>query len=278
MTLRELQAEVSALGFDGTVECDALFMTSANRAQGLIFNECCVTADATILAVHPPISKHVDVLIHRGGYDDALPVSGRAYSMYATGSGRIIVSGAGGERIVDFSGEKLHLRGFLSGDGTLTFTGESGYVISSLNVYGEIFGTEEGDIPDGGALRFYDVRSKIEDFVSFAGPVRDANGSIISNVRLEDGRLVINGEHEGLINIRYRRSPRPISGGLDSKVDIPREYESYLAILTASFIFLDYDEEKAKYYMELYREFRSQRRDAPYTGGTAEYRDVNGWA
>lgn len=280
MTLRELQTEVSALGFDSTVECDALFITSANRALGIIFDERCVTGDVRILAVCPPVLKHIDAFVHQGGEVDALPVSGRAYSMCLSGTGVVTIEANGEVRTESFNGKSVHMRGFINGDGKIIFSGDSGFTVSSFNVYGEIFGSSESDIPDGSELHFYDVSAMVDDFVSFVSPARDSKGNIIKNATLSDGKLIIRGEYNGAVHLTYRRSPARISSVLDTKIDVPREDEARLSILTAAFLWLDDDGEKARYYMQLYREFGESRKEiAPTTyGGTAKYVDVNGWA
>lgn len=278
MTLRELQTEVSALGFDSTVDCDALFITSANRALDLIYDECCITGDVSILTVRPPVLKHIDALVHIGGAVDALPISGRAYSMYVSGDGLITVETGGESHSASFSGKNVLVRGFINGNGVMTFSGDSGYSVTSLYIYGEIFGDKESDIPDGTDLHFYDVREYVNDFVSFVSPARDHKGNIIKNATLSDGKLIIRGEYNGAVHLTYRRSPKRVTGDLDSTIDVPRDEEARLSILTAAFLWLDDDEEKAKYYMQLYREFRTKHRDVSVGSGTAEYVNENRWA
>ncbi len=279
MTLRELQTEVSALGFDSTVECDAPFLAAANRALRLIYDERCVSGEVRILAVCPPVLKHIDSYVHMSGTIDALPISGRAYSMYVTGAGQITVTTDVCTHTRSFDGKEILIKGFINGVGTMTFSG-GGFTVTSLNVYGEIFGTDMEDIPDSSELHFYDVRDRVDNFVSFLSPARNSEGKIIKNATLSDGKLIIHGEYNGEIHLTYRRSPERISDALDREIDVPRELMAHLAILTAAFLWLDDDEEKARYYMELYREF-TEKRAIPReltVSKAGEYVNANGWA
>lgn len=279
MTLRELQNDVAALGFASLTDYGISLLSSANRALRLIFSESRITATARILAMNPPVIRYIKSAVHIGGCTETLPLEGRAYSLIANGLGTVTVRDKTGVRTYELTGGKKRLYGFTEGAAEIRFEGEYGFAVSSFYMYGEIFGDSEADIPDGTDRHFYDVRRSISDFAAFSGPARTEDGRILNNVMLSDGKLIIKGESNQAIFIEYKRTPRKITGANDDEIiDIPSELEGLLPLLTAAFMWLDDDEEKAQYYMQLYREFKSRIPDPGRPGGSDDYIDTNRWA
>ena len=79
--------------------------------------------------------------------------------------------------------------------------------------------------------------------------------------------------------LKYRCKPLfDIDTELDGELDIDPECEHLLALLSASYIWLDDDAEKAQYYMSLYREGMASLKLYSTRCVNAEYEDVTGWA
>ena len=65
---------------------------------------------------------------------------------------------------------------------------------------------------------------------------------------------------------------------MDSEVDIPREIEHLVPLLTAAYVWLDDDEEKASYYMAIYRENLASLKLYSTSCKNNSYVDLTGWA
>ena len=82
----------------------------------------------------------------------------------------------------------------------------------------------------------------------------------------------------GTVTLRYKPYPKKISKNeSDSPIDIPRELESLLPLLCASYVWLDDNPERSQYYLELYNAEAAliKRRFPARLEG---FRDVTGWA
>jgi hypothetical protein len=77
----------------------------------------------------------------------------------------------------------------------------------------------------------------------------------------------------------YKPSPKTLSiDNGDYPLDIPEYTTHLLPLLTAFFVFLDDDSEKAEYYMSLYRSEAIKILRAYAFSQNNTYQDVTGWA
>ncbi len=278
MTLRDLSSEVSALGFDGAIAMDGLFLTSLNRALRQIFGEYSVTGRITLSAVRSKPSTRIPRLWHGMGESLSLPLKGRAYSFFTSGTGAFTLRDGSNTVHKSFTGTRVRFSGFLSEGGAITFTGELGYLVTDIVTFDEIFSQNVSDIPDGRGQTCIQIRDKVGDFLSFISPPTDSNGKELSNVRMEDGAIHIKNGYEGELDLVYRRLPRPIlTENPDQTIDIPPEYEVLLGPLVASYVYLDSDPEKAELYGKLYRSITEREASLHKELRTSRY-VTNGWA
>ena len=144
--------------------------------------------------------------------------------------------------------------------------------------YSEILSSDVADIPDGNGLTEIDVRERIRDFGGFASLVTDSSGAPIRSAILSDGKITLPSDYSGEINLTYRRLPRlPTLTEPDAQIDVPREYEPLLPLLTAFYVLLDDEDEKAEIYKKAYTEALGCIKGAKYSASGLGYKDVNGW-
>ena len=279
MTLRELINEVSSLGFDGNINCDALFLSALARSQRQIFGERKITRSVTFTASGTRPATRVPIIRHAPRGREIYPLCGRAYSLYLSGRGTVTVkSGDGNVSVREFFGNGVRLAGFISGEASIIFEGEYSFTAANLVTYTEAFPTVE-DIPDGSGEKCYDIREAVGDFLSFATPARDHNGKLIKGARLEDGKLIVSEDFSGNITISYRRLPRvTVSSDMEADIDIPKECEILLPLLVASYVYLERDPERAAHYSALYRTILDLEAKREHEQLAIEYHDTNGWA
>ena len=279
MTLKDLIREVSALGFDGRVEADELLMSSLNRSQKQIFGERSITSNLTFFANGQKPQYRLPYALHSMGESLSFSLSGMAYSFFVSGEGSFTVKDKSGTRSESFRSTNAHFSGFLCGTGEIIFTGDYAYSISDLVCWGQVFSADPKDIPDGTGRTVYSMRKLAADFLTFAAPPTDRNGKEIPNLRVEDDRIILDEDYTGYVSVTYRRAPRlTVAADTDKDIDIPKEYEHLLAPLTAYFVYLDSDEEKAREYLELYKDLTKRENKFSKDRITAQYRITDGWA
>ena len=231
----------------------------------------------------PIVSHAPDVRIpvyrHKPSASDSFELSGAAFSFTASGEGEYTVSDGTGVRHGSFNGQKTEVREFIGAHAAVTFEGELSYTVFDLAVFSDVFGTDELDIPIAHDCEEYSIRDLAPDFVGPLGAPYADGARIPTSLRISSDKLIVPCGFEGEIYIPYARAPKEIDlDTLNDEIDIPPECEHILALLTASYLWLDDDSEKAQYYMTLYRygmdDIRT--RKSRRTGGVFE--DVLGWA
>lgn len=126
--------------------------------------------------------------------------------------------------------------------------------------------------------KIINLGSKITDLDRFTSPPTTALGEAVGNIRIVGDVLIAPTDLDQEIFLRYKRVPKDISiDDHHSEIDIPRRAEYLLPILTAAFFWLDDDEEKAAYYMSVYKTEAARLRTYP-TALSSVYYDTTGWA
>lgn len=281
MTLNELLSEVAALGFESNLGADSAFLSAANRALRLIYSELSIQGKVRVLAGVPSPLSHIPYYRHTGEGDARFPLCGIAYSFKVEGRGAYTVRDADGERSFTFDtgeGGESAQYGLLRAPGELVFQGEYYYTVCDLCCYDSLLSDGEGRIPLYTERVRYPVAERLPDFLCFAREPCDSQERPLAEATLEDGALWLPRDYTGEVHITYRRRPRTVTSDLrDATVDISGEGEVLLPLLTAAYLWLDDDSEKAQYYMALYREAVDRIRRYHVHTVLGHYRDVTGW-
>ena len=177
-----------------------------------------------------------------------------------------------------FDGEEIFFRGFLTGEGELTLYGDTVHGIRSLAAFGETFASES-EIPIYTERTEYDLGLIAQDFSLSAAPPCDGFGKEIKGAEILGSRLSLPREWDGEVLILYKAAPPSVYALLsDAPINIPREQEGLLPLLTASFLWLDDDFEKASYYMSLYRSALKANKWLGNGRQCSRFVSTNGWA
>ncbi len=280
MTISELEKEVTALGFDGEIGSKDIFITAVNRALRDIYLQRNILRTVTIYAAGRTPSYYQKEINVKGGSGITLPLNGRAYSMRLCGMGNYRVMDGEDEELFQFDTgyESRLVQGFLTFGGSIRFYGAVSFSIYDFSVYDEIYSIKSKDIPDGSAIKSFDLRSLYSDFLSFAGPATDASGKIIENCKLIDGHVELPSSFKGEIRISYRRLPETVTAEYENDIDIPREYDKLLPLLVSFYVWLDLDVSKANCYLEQYKELLEIISRGSYDKIDFNYINTNGWA
>ena len=280
MNIQDLCYEVTELVFDVPIGTPTSIIYAANRALREIYTRRIITKTAR-LYTRGFAPSYYRAEVHCDGESEiTLPLSGKAFSMRLCGAGTYTIFD--GDIInaypFDTGLESRVIKYFIKNGGKIKLLGETSFSVYDFSLYSEIYSKKVGDIPDGGKWVSLDVRSIYGDFMSFVSPATDSSGNPIPSCSLSDGKIRLNSDYRGEIILTYRRLPQMLTNDPQDNIDIPDEYYHLLPTLTASYILLDADEKKAKYYRERYEEMLSRMESNCYQHINTEYKNLNGWA
>ena len=275
MTLKDLQNDVYALGFERVTDPDDLFISAANRALRIIYTERKYKNTVAIRTESPRISSHVPKIRYTGAVM-TLPLVGRAYSMRICGKGRFVIKDGESISSESFDGDDMLYRGFLAEGGTLTLEGDFSYTVYDLTTYAEITSDRVDSIPDGSGRINLDF-SAYPDFLSFCSLPKDAYGTEIKSAAI-NGTVLSLPSTCTKVFVTYNKMPRKISADdFSLEIDIPRSAESALSLMCASFLWREDSPEIADQYFTLARELLSGFDDTHESKST-KYTVTDGWA
>ena len=268
-------SDVAALGFESEIAADAAFASAATRAIRHIFADRAVIATLTLIPRTVTPTSYTEKLTHSEKNDLSIPLDGVAYAFRVSGCGVFKTGG----REHSFNTDLGVFRGFCEKGDTLVFSGDFRYTVYGLTVYSERISDRIADIRIKGEELQYDMTELTDDFLAFFGTAQNRQRASACGVRYEGSCVYIPYGTAEQILIKYRRTPKPITGlDTDATVDIPSETEHLLPLLTAAYLWLDDDRDKAEYYMQLYQsEIASIRRYISPASGAA-YEVPNRWA
>ena len=279
MTVSEVLREVSALGFDGIIECDDVFMTALERGKRQLFAEMGVTESVLIPPVEYPPESTVAVYRHRSGTRASFPLVGVSYSFYVSGIGEYTVVDKDGEAKRSFNTPRSRIAGFISGGGSIIFEGKYAFTVTDLICHSSLYGDKLSDIPDISAIRRVDMRRLVADFRAFAAPARDERGRTVTDVRLEEPYVLIPSECKRQISILYYRTPRQsYPEQPDDEVDVPYGCEHLLSTLVASYVYIDSYPDRAAIYLEAYKDAIASAKKNRVRSLDNRYRVTDRWA
>ena len=277
MTIKQLMESVSALGFEREVIEKDIFFSSARRALSLIFTDLEVTRTARVSKEPEEILIHMPKYRHTGG-TKSFPISGKAYSFASSGTGGYKINDGYREYTYSMSGNMQEHRGLIDSGGTVTFFGDHAFTVYDFTCFGTRAGEDPSLIPIYDGVEYIDIAKMWGDYLAFTSLPTDDCGRTLTNVSLREGKICIHGAVSGGITVTYRRAASDIKpDDIDAVIDIPREAEVLLPLLTSAFMWLDDDPDKAQYYMALYQSTlltvkatMNRKIDAKYS--------TNGWA
>lgn len=275
MTLKDLQSDVYALGYENPIEKNDAFVSAANQALRVIYAEKKYQKHAKIRVRRTEEASRVPSIRYIGE-QLSLPLVGRAYSLRAVGKGKIAINDGRTTKEISFDSDETLIRGFLFGSGTLTLLGDFSFELCDVVTYGELLSDRTDDIPDGSGMECFDF-SSMGDFLSFADVARDGNGEEIPDARMEGSCLYIKNTRARDVYVTYNRAPKKIAlDDFSLTVDIPREDEAALIFLCASLLWRDDEPELSEHYYESYRELKNLSRGKG-NSQSAKYKICDGW-
>ncbi len=278
MTLNELKRDVARLGFEEEITDGDLFLASLARALGLIYSD---RPHRAILSIDLPkieLLYHCDHIRHRGGETEVLSLKEGALYFLAEGMGEIVIKDLDGERRIELFGGASKIKLYLNGDAELCLSGEYDFYIKDITVYDIRSSLDTADIPEYSDERRVDVRGRVEKFRSICSEVTDKNGIPVDGARVLDGVIYLPLDFYGRIRAEYSITPPDAWSLSDTDtVDVSPECRNLLVFLTASFMWLDDDSDKAQYYMSLYQNGLADLKRYSQSRYDSAYR-TNGWA
>ena len=281
MTLSELIDQVSTIGEDGRRLPDSDFINATNRALGYIYAQQKVTGEYSFLAVGEHPIKRVPLLKHKGNQREALPLAGRVYSLFVSGTGGFTLSGDDGFSYTEeFSTERRRFCGVLPEiNPTITFFGELDFTVFDLVCYSQRRGDNDELIPDGSVIRRINLRERVADFAGFAGYPTDDHGAVIREVYLRDGNICYPEGFTGNVRVRYYRAPKQVSeSSLHEPLDLPTNVAPFLALLVCSYMYFEADPELSERCLAQYKSFEQYSLKKPYSVYDSKYKVNDRWA
>ncbi len=145
--------------------------------------------------------------------------------------------------------------------------------------YGCINIASDAGVPVGSDEKTHNISDYIPDFLCASSPPFDAEKNKIDGASILGNTLILPSSRAGDIFFRYKALPDSITGDdLSAKIPLPKRCEHLCSILTAAYIWLDDEEEKATYYMQIYKEEAAKMLYTARRNTNADYHDVTGWA
>ena len=279
MTLNQLLREVCSLGFEDTGELDEGFVFAANRALRIVHSHIAAEKRVGIPVNAPEISQYLESYTYTPTKPLIIHLTEKAYSFKYSGTGTYTLKDPSGVRTVSFSSKNGTEKGFFNGECDILFSGSLSYLIMDFTAFYEKTSDEREKIPVYAGFNEISLSEYIPDFSFATAPPEDKNGNVIEGGVIGGERLSLPFRWSGEVFIRYKSAPAPLSlSYADAKIDIPSYAEHLLPLLTASYVWLDDDFEKADYYAALYRsELNAILFNAP-RGINSKFKDVLGWA
>ncbi len=274
MTYKQLKKDVARLGFETVIEDEDVLLGAANSALELIYLDRprIKTVRLFITPLSIPLHKEkIDVM----GEQISIALEGDAYSFTTVGRGSYTISDDNGTITREISLGGLIHRGLIKGNGNLIFSSEGCLSVFNLCCFYGVY--EEADIPLYSSMREIDVTDGRGDLRSFCRMPYDEFDNPIKHTLLRGERLLVPIDYEGDIFLDYYRTPAPIVKDNDEQsIDISAEMAPLLPLLTASFLWLDDDSDKAQYYLALYRQSLATIMRYSLRAVNNEY-ETNGW-
>ena len=278
MTLEDIKNEVAALGFERELATDAPFVFAVRRALMFAYAERGVHKSARLFQRMPMPEIRIKRTDHDGSGEERFTLPEGVYAFSTAGTGYFTVSDENGTKTVRFDANLAHHTGNVVGDGVITFGGEYSYTVYELCHFKERLSPGVSTLCYGNFCE-YDLEELTGDFLGAADVARDERGKMIPNAVICSGKLRVPYTYVGEIRLKYKCTPPEVSADAPgAELAIDAELVHLIPLLTASFVWLDDDAEKARYYASLYRDGMAALKLYNQRCVCADYTDVTGWA
>ena len=279
MTYGELKREVRELGFTDTEISDTSLTLALGRALAVAYTERGVLKEKRLFIPNIKRRELFSSMTHKGGATERYPLKGAAYAATVSGEGSYKISDSLGEREESFSGDGISIKGILTGDGEIEFSGEYSYTVYRLSTYDAIISPDPEKIFSPSKMRVINLSEYGIRLLGAASDVRDGEGVLIEGAIAIGERLYIPEDYFGEVVILYREAPPELSPDTpDEPLDIPTELCHLIPLLAASYVWLDDEPERAQYYAALYRDGMSALKIYLPRRLSETPEDVTGWA
>ena len=134
MTLKELQSQVSYLGFETELTDTEAFILAAERALRQIYLDHPSVATAVIPTPMPRLITAFDRILHRAGEEEVIPLSGRALTFRVSGVGKYCIREGNQSYEVPFSGRSVTVRRTLREGAELILRGEYDFTVYDIGL------------------------------------------------------------------------------------------------------------------------------------------------
>ena len=123
------------------------------------------------------------------------------------------------------------------------------------------------------------VTTDLRDTVSLRGPIEAEDGSTIKGALIDCSGISLPIGFCGTAYAYRKRLPKKLTlDDMGKEIDIPRFAEYLLALMTAAFLLLDEDPERASFYISLYKSEADRHRRFERRSYDNRVEDVTGWA
>lgn len=279
MKLNELIKEIYSLGFETEGGATPSILSAASRSLYQLFTDLPQRKTIRLLPSIPRGTRVFKSYVHMPRASDSFGLCGMAFSFKVSGEGEAAVEDSLGVRTYGFSSHYSEVRGFISGDAKITFTGPVGYTVSELAVFDTVTSTDTEKIPLCDECFRIPMTGIAPDFFFFTELPRGEDGAFIERARLDGDCILLPADFSGELTVTYARCPRPIDPDRpEDAIDLPPTCVQLLPLLAASYVWLEDDSERSAYYASLYRDGISRVRNECRISSSTVFRDTTGWA
>jgi hypothetical protein len=309
MTVSELYSQVACLGFEGSLEDGNGFYHSANRALSQVGSLRPAVSACEI--THSPLPNLLDDFFSpiEKPSDKTLVFEAdgaKAFYFEANGKGSYKVEALDDKGFWRECGDGefynegnpspinskfLPVRDFIKRDGDfvqgrikLTISGEYLFSVRCVALYKDVYSEKQIDIPALKPSTEYDMAEISTDFVSFACPPIEFEGydKMRTEYGIEGSKLLLPRSYSGVVRVLYNRKrkelePTEYPEKDATLLDLDPELCTLLPLLVASYVWLEDEEAKASYYMNLYRERAAEIERKNRSYAPIKIKNIYGW-
>lgn len=283
MRVKDIYSEVARLGFDTLLEDNTAFYQTLNRA--LLQTAYDLPDKKRVNLRHEPLKNLLGneqlCKIYRKPTNDELVIGSannvKAYYFECSGNGYAYIESLdrktlyNGPIALESSGKYKSYRGIIKSDGNfidasarvqIRFEGDYSFNVTNVAFFGDVISEHDKDVQEFTTNVVYDMRTVASDFLSFASPVIEC----VDGIPLKDGYEIV-GDHmlylpyfkEGVYYVNYNARPEVIAEKTnplqdEQEIELSQEASTCIALLIASYLWLDDDSDLATYYRTLYQD------------------------